>query len=234
MAGFYFSNSGRFDAFEKFMIEQYAKRPNEKDDSLFRALIDERLWTKSILLNEISSMFHEMQSSKDTTIQNLFLNWVQQKKNLQQFYQLSKGEIEKNQIDLHYEQIYLNELEKKLARTYPSFSKPKEYLNFETLKKKLNKNELAVEIIRNDIWENDSVSKATYAAVLVGKDYSAPKIVVFDSTSFFDTVFIERYKFNIHSNKTDLLSYNRYFKPLEKYLNGLLKSISHLMVFISK
>jgi CHAT domain-containing protein/tetratricopeptide (TPR) repeat protein len=221
-ASFYLSNSGRFETFETFVVDQFRKRPNEKDDSLLRALIDERLWTKSILLNESSSMYHEMQSSKDTSVQSLFANWVQQKKNLQQFYQLSKGEIETNQIDLDNERNYLNELEKQLTKT-SSFSKPKEYLNFETLKKKLNKNELAVEIIRNYVGENDSLAMVTYAALLVGKDYSAPKIAVFDSTSFFDTVFIERYKFNIHSNKTDLLSYNRYFKPLEKYLNGVTK-----------
>ncbi len=220
---FYYNNSNRFESFEKFVVEQYTKRPNEKDDSLFKALIDERLWTKSILLNEASSMYREMQSSKDTTVQNLFFNWVQQKKNLQQYYQLSKEEIKINEIDLLNEENTLNSLEKMLTQASTAFSKPKEYLNFETLKKKLNKSELAIEIIKNSIWENDSTSKITYAAVLVGKDYSAPKMVVFDSTSFFDTVFIERYKFNIHSNKTDLLSYNRYFKPLEKYLNGITK-----------
>jgi len=220
---FYNNNAGKFQTFERFVIDKFANRLGEKDDSLLKALIDERLWTKSILLNESSAMYHEMQSNKDTTVQNLFSSWVQQKKNLQQYYQLSKGEIETNQIDLDNERNYLNELEKKLTQTSASFSKPKDYLIFETLKKKLNKGELAVEIIRNSIWENDTVGKVTYAAVLVGKDYSAPKIVVFDSTSFFDTVFIERYKFNIHSNKTDLLSYNRYFKPLEKYLNGVTK-----------
>lgn len=222
-AYFYSANSNRFETFERFVIDQYARRPNEKDDSLYKALIDERLWTKSILLNEASSMYREMQMTKDTAAHRLFVNWLEQKKNMQQIYQLSKSEIEANNIDMEFQYSYLNELEKKLTQTSPEFAKKKDYLTFETLKKKLNKNELAIEIIRNSIWENDTVGKVSYSAVLVGKDYSAPKIVVFDSTSFFDTVFIERYKFNIHSNKTDLLSYNRYFKPLEKHLNGVTK-----------
>ena len=222
-AYFYSANSNRFETFERFVIDQYARRPNDKDDSLYKALIDERLWTKSILLNEASSMYREMQMTKDTAVHRLFVNWLEQKKTMQQIYQLSKSEIEANNIDMEFQYSYLNELEKKLTQTSPEFAKKKDYLTFETLKKKLNKNELAIEIIRNSIWENDTVGKVSYSAVLVGKDYSAPKIVVFDSTSFFDTVFIERYKFNIHSNKTDLLSYNRYFKPLEKYLNGITK-----------
>lgn len=222
-AAFYYSNSNRFETFEKFVIDQYNRRPNDKDDSLYRALIDERLWTKSILLNEATSMYRGMQMSKDTAVQKLFLNWMEQKKNMQQMYQLSKSELEANNINLEFQYSYLNELEKKLTQASPEFAKKKDYLTFETLKKKLNKNELAIEIIRNTILENDSIEKVSYAAVLIGKDYSAPKIVVFDSTSYFDTIFIECYKFNIHSNKTDLLSYNRYFKPLEKYLNGVTK-----------
>jgi CHAT domain-containing protein len=219
---FYLANSPRYANFENFVIRRFTNTKNEKDDSLLKAFIDERLWSKSLLLNESSALHKSMMGSGDTNVRNLFSKWFEQKKNLHQFYQFSRTELETNKIDMPAEEDYLNMLEKELTKASREFSQQKEYLNFETLKNKLSKSELAIEIVRNEWAEyNDTVLKVTYSALIIGKDYAAPKLVVLDSSAFFDTLFIDRYKFNIHSKITDRVSYNRFFKPFEKYLGGI-------------
>ncbi|HEY1038610.1 MAG TPA: CHAT domain-containing tetratricopeptide repeat protein [Bacteroidia bacterium] len=221
-AAFYISNSDRFETFETFVVDHFRKFPNEKDDSLLKAFIDERLWTKSILLSESNSLHKTMTESKDTAVVSLYNKWFEQKKYLHQLYQFSKPELEQNNINVADEESYLNNLEKSLTQSSGIFAKQKDFLTFESLKGKLAKNELAVEIVRDVIYV-DTVPVVSYAALLVGKDYKAPQLVIFDSTAFFDTLFLDKYKFNIHANKTDRLSYNRFFKPLEKQLNGITK-----------
>jgi hypothetical protein len=36
-----------------------------------------------------------------------------------------------------------------------------------------------------------------------------------------DSLFVEKYKFNIHSNKTDRLSYNRFYGKIANELKGI-------------
>jgi CHAT domain-containing protein len=220
---FYYANSPRYADFENFVVKRFTNTKNERDDSLLKAFIDERLWSKSLLLNESSALHKSMLNSKDTTIRSLFSKWFEQKKNLHQLYQFSKTELEENKIDMDAEQSYLNEIEKELSKASKQFSQQKEYLNFETLKNKLSKSELAIEIVRNEPELNDSVSTVSYSALIVGKDYAAPKLVVLDSAAFFDTLFVDKYKFNIHARSTDRVSYNRFFKAFEKYLGGINK-----------
>ncbi|MDP2388291.1 MAG: CHAT domain-containing protein [Bacteroidota bacterium] len=220
---FYTTNSGKFETFERFVIKKIIEKPDTKDDSLLKALVDERLWSKSLLLNESSAMFKNINNTADTTIRSLFELWYNQKKSLHQLYQFSKEELSTNKIDINEEENYLNDIEKKLSVSSAQFTKAKEFLNFETLKKKLNKSELAVEIIRNEISDNDSAITITYSALIIGKDFTAPKLVVFDSSAFFDTLFLDKYKFNIQAKTTDRISYNRFFRPLEKYLRGAAK-----------
>lgn len=222
-SNFYLKNSWVFSNFESFVIRTILKNSKLNDDTLLTFLINERLWTKSILLNESSGLLKEIANNKDTTIVNLYYKWIEQKKYLQVLYQLSNAERDSNKIDLGYETAVLTSIEKGLMQGCKEFTNIKRNISFKEVKSKLQKNERAIEMIKTSILINDSILKDVYAAIIIGADFKVPKVIVLDSSDCFDSLFIERYKFNIHSNKTDLLSYNRYFKPLEKYLNGVTK-----------
>lgn len=215
---FYYSLSNRFEVFYAFVMN-HAKDPIfAKDDSLYQTLFNVRMLDKSLLLNESNMLFKSVTNSKDTIIQKTFIQWLEQKKYLQDLYKYSQAELVKNNIDLDSEEAYKNTLEKQLNESSASFKQATtEVDHFVQLKKQLTKNDIAIEIIRTALYIDDKSYQITYGALLVSKEYAMPKLITLDSCHFFDTLFIEQYKNNIQSQTQDLLSYDRFYKPLEKY-----------------
>jgi CHAT domain-containing protein len=92
---------------------------------------------------------------------------------------------------------------------------------FAELRSKLRKSDLAVEIIRTAVYEDHGKARVNYAALLIGKEYTAPKLIPLDSCAFFDTLFISHYKRSIEDTLKDVLSYSRFFKALSPYSRGI-------------
>lgn len=218
---FYYVLSNRFETFYHFVI-QLSGQTGFKNDSLMKTLLDVRLLDKSLLLNESRAITASMASSADTAVQHNFREWLQQKKYLQELYKYSLAELNENNIDLEKEEAYKNRLEKQLSTSSSAFRKARETKHaFAQLKYKLKKTELAVEIIRTALYDEQGKASVNYAALLIGKEYVAPKLIPLDSCAYFDTLFINQYKRAMADTLTDRLSYQRFYKALEKYTAGI-------------
>lgn len=216
---FYYILSNRFETFYSFVIGLPDKF---KTDSILKTLLNVRLLDKSLLLSESRSTNKAIMASSDTTVQRLFTDWLQQKKYLQELYKYSLTELAQNNIDLEHEEAIKNTLEKELSSASAIFKKANTATDaFSGIKKSLTKKDLAIEIIRTAIFNDDGTSHINYAALLIGKDYTAPKLITLDSCAFFDTLFIDHYKQAIEDTLTDRLSYNRFYKAFEKYTSGI-------------
>ncbi len=219
---FYYVLSDRFEVFYAFVIDLVKKDPAFKNDSLFKTLLNVRLLDKSLLLDESRNINKVILASNDTVIKNMFSDWLQQKKYLQELYKYSANELAQNKVDLEAEEAWKNTLEKQLNQSSAIFKKAHEATHpFAQIKNQLSQKDLAIEVIRTSLVGNDNKPQVNYAALLIGKNYAAPKLVTLDSCAFFDTLFIGHYKRSIEDTLKDKLSYNRFYKALEKYTTGI-------------
>ncbi len=218
---FYYVLSNRFETFYNYVIG-LSRQAGFRNDSLLKTLLNVRLVDKSLLLNEARAVNQTILHGGDTAVARVFNAWLQQKRYLQELYKYSLEELAQNNIDLDAEEALKNALEKQLSASSATFRKATAGKNtFEELRSKLQKNDLAVEIIRTAVYEDYGKARVNYAALLIGKAYTAPKLIPLDSCAFFDTLFINHYKRSIEDTLTDLLSYNRFFKALKPYSNGI-------------
>ncbi len=220
---FYYQFSARFETFYNFAFKHGKDKAFVNDDSLKLTLFNVRLTDKSMLLNESNQLYKNIQNNKDTTIQKTFTLWLEQKKYLQDLYKYSNDELTKNNIDLDSEEDYKNTLEKQLNQSVVAFKDVRTETNvFTQLTKQLKPNELAIEVIRTETTISDQKTQITYGALLIGKDYKTPKLITLDSCAYFDSLFVEHYKNAIQSQTQDLLSYNRFYKAIEKHTQGII------------
>ncbi len=218
---FYYVLSNRFETFYNYVIG-LSRQAGFRNDSLLKTLLNVRLVDKSLLLNEARAVNQTILNGADTAVSRVFNEWLQQKRYLQDLYKYSLAELAQNNIDLDAEEASKNSLEKQLSTMSATFRKATANKNnFAAIQSKLRKNDLAVEIIRTGVFDDHGKALVNYAALLIGKDYPAPKLIPLDSCAFFDTLFINHYKHSIEDTLRDLLSYNRFFKALKKYSNGI-------------
>lgn len=219
---FYYVISNRLENFYSFVIAHGNENDFAKDDSLFNALLDIRMLDKSLLLSENTNIYKTMINNQDTILKHTFNQWLEQKNYLHQLYKYSLKELSDNNIDLEKEEEAKNSLEKTLSEKSSMFKTTQNTSNyFVQLKNKLLKTELAIEIIKSEIITEDNKPKINYAALIISKSFSSPKLVALDSCNYFDSIFITHYKTSIENQINDQLSYNRFFKPFEKYVNGI-------------
>ncbi len=219
-AAFYETFADKFRMFIAFsnLYVFYHKKEDTKE--LRKAILEARLTEKSLLLSGAANFAKKINESKDTALVRLHNEYINQKKHLQQLYKFSLEDLKLNNIDLKAEQQMQADLEKKLAISSSDFKEMvATKIDFQGVKEKLNQGEIAIEIIRS----NSDFYGVVYSALVIGKNYTEPKLVFMDSTAYFDTLFVNEYKFNIHSKRKDTKSYNRYFSALESELKGVTK-----------
>lgn len=218
---FYYVLSNRFETFYNYVIG-LSRQAGFRNDSLLKTLLSVRLVDKSLLLNEARAVNQTIMNGGDTTVARAFNEWLRQKRYLQELYKYSLAELAQNNIDLDAEEHLKNSLEKQLSTMSAAFRKATTAKNtFAGIQAGLGKTDLAMEIIRTAVYDEQGKASVNYAALLVGKGYPAPKLVPLDSCAFFDTLFINHYKRSIEDTARDYLSYNRFFKALKKHMTGV-------------
>lgn len=217
---FYYVISNRFQTFYNFCLKHAHEKNFANDDSLKTTLFNVRSSDKSLLLNENHVLFKTLSQSNDTLIKNTFHKWLDAKKHLQELYKYSYEELSQNNLRLEDEEEYKNNLEKILNEKAAGFKETNTAKNdFVQIKNALRPNDLAIEIIRCETSSNNSRPDIKYGAMIVGKNYQSPQLIVLDSCNFFDSLFIEQYKTAIQWQNQDVLSYNRFYKVFEKHMN---------------
>lgn len=216
---FYYTISNRFQTFYSFCLSHSSDKNFINDDSLKTVLFNVRLSDKSLLLNENDLLFKKLSQNNDTAINNTFTKWLDTKKYLQDLYKYSYDELAQNNIHLDEVEEYKNNLEKSLNENVAGFKDIQlEKNDFLQIKHTLNANDIALEIIRCEIFDVNGRPNISYGAMIVAKDYKSPRVIVLDSCAFFDSLFVEQYKNAIQTQSNDLLSYNRFFKVFEKHI----------------
>lgn len=215
---FYRTMGDRFETFNTFLINYTKLFPKENNSELLTTCFNNQLFLKSILLNKSIATRNAILNSSDTLLINTYKKWQNTKQQLAEIYRNTDFEgAYETEAEL---QVKLNQLEEKIKQKTKTFDSEKTVL-LKDIQSKLQNNEAALTIIREDIAINDSTSKTEYIALIVKKDDPAPQLIRFETSGHFEKDYIEDYRNAIENKKDDKLSYNRFWKPIAEQLTGI-------------
>lgn len=213
---FYADIRWRFEAFNSFAIQRY-----EQNSAIAGVMYDNQLISKAILLNESNKWKKRILASGDVQLITQFADW-QQKKHLLGGYMRSSETSARNAIKT---------LEKEIARMEKALTSRSELFagnrsgkvpSWKEVQKTLGANEAAIEIVRFRLFDfelgNQFTDKVLYAALVILPKRKQPDLVLFEDGNDLESKYLVNYRNSTLFEKTDSISYLKYWKPLAEVL----------------
>ena len=207
----------------------FASENGKPNPALLKDAYDLHLKTKGILINSTRRTKNLILNSADSNLRRLYNEWLGLKSILAVYYASPLEDLEEDKIDLPALEQRANELERELSMKSSQFSS--EYnpadISFNDIRSKLNKDEIAVEIIRVFHYYGDKKGESEYFALVVKKDSLNPILVRIGKGSDLEKNFLSEYKKSIRNKFADKQSYINYWQPLESTID------KHKTIFVS-
>lgn len=217
---FYLTIGDRFESVNSFMIEYTRQFPNKNHSELLSTCFNNQLFIKSILLSQSIATRRTILNSKDTSLINMYNQWLSVKQTIAGIYRDS--EYEKNYWNEAELQVQSDKLEQKIKSKINLFKKNTD-CSYKAIQTKLADNEAALAILREDIKTSDTTSQTEYVALLIKKTSPNPELIRFNDANYFETLFIEQYQEAIDNKKEDQVSYQRFWEPIALKTTGINK-----------
>ncbi|MCS7077064.1 MAG: CHAT domain-containing protein [Bacteroidia bacterium] len=199
--------------FQCFVLKRYNDQP-----AITKEGYNLILQTKGLILNSTEKIKHRILQSNDSELQNLYLTWKSIKEKYIQSQSLSIEERKKRNI--HLDSLYqkANEIEKQLSMKSHDFADAFEHSppQWTQVQDELKDHQASIEITR--ITEKDSI----YYLVFVIKKRSAyPQLIILKNGDSLEKEYYINYKRSIVHKIYDGYSYDAYWTPILKALNGI-------------
>ncbi len=139
------------------------------DTSLSKQLYNTLINTKGFLLSNSSKIRNIIAASDDKSLKLAYKHWLETKENLNQAYQLSKEELEKEKVNIDSLKNRVNELERELSQKSSLFkeSNTAQTVTYESIQKQLKQGEAAIEIVELNEYKNGFTANGNYLALLL-------------------------------------------------------------------
>lgn len=217
---FYLTTQLRFVNFEMFCIQRQVKNP-----AILASLFNVKLVTKGLLFNASNKMRQRILSSKNATLIAQFNQWQSKKDFLSKVYQMTLAQKERSGLNEKVLEEEANRLEKELSLRSSLFTRANDntLLKWEDVRQKLKSKEVAIEMIRT-FEKNGETFRIIYVALIVtNQTVKYPDIVVLSNGQELDEKYSKFYRNAVKQKIRDERSYDQYWKPLTKHLNGVKK-----------
>ncbi|WP_258104465.1 CHAT domain-containing tetratricopeptide repeat protein [Marinoscillum sp. MHG1-6] len=196
----------------------------ERKEKYLENMYDFALATKGLLLNSSIKTRNAIINSGDTTLINMFENWVEKKEYLTNTLAQSEESLAANEVDVKGLKDEIAQLEKSLSEQSEDFARTYETVDYVwgDVKDVLKKNEAAVEIIRYREFDDDfNEDKVRYAALVVTSDTRRnPTLVLLENGAEMEHKAFNRLRNSIKFKIRDEESYKIFWKPIEEALDG--------------
>ena len=222
---FYKEISVEFEQFNTYALLRHTSNPQ-----VLNKMYDYQLATKALLLNASNKVRQRILNSRDTSLVNLYKQWLQQKEFLSKLYSLSKEEIESEHINIDSVNVLANELEKRLSNKSELFKNNNDTITrtWKNVQKRLKDGEAAIELIRfkkHDFRKSGGTTDSIfYAALIVTSDTKKnPEFVLMDDGNELETKYLNYYNNVVRFKIEDQNSYNEYWKKISEKIPGITK-----------
>ncbi len=214
---FYSQLKSDFDLFNAFAIQN---NHHELCNEMFRAVYDNQLFGKAILLNQISKLKEKILNGDDDRLIRLVDEWENQKAFLSSLYFQKRPRL--HMIEDTEQGIY--DLEKEITQRSNFLDDIRESVNWRDVVARLAKEEVAVEIIRvTDFRLGDGPTgkfsfgeNHRYLVLTLRNDSLFPEHTIINDGNSLEGTALNLYRNSIRYKLSDNESYNRYWRPISE------------------
>ncbi len=184
--------------------------------------------TKAILLSSSIKVRQSIMNSGNANLIAKYQEWLEKKELFTEAVGMSKEELEENEIDLEDLSEQVESLEKELGVLSSLFSKgsKKEIYDWKDVRKALEDDEAAIEIVRFRKYYKNFTDTVFYAAYIVHpKVKGEPEFVLLKNGADLESKYFKGYRNRVKFKLPDPLSYKMFWEPIEKKLSPEIKTV---------
>jgi CHAT domain-containing protein/Tfp pilus assembly protein PilF len=207
----------RFQRFYNYCLEASATNP-----AVVQTMYDYQMATKGLLLNSTNKIKKAIFASGNNELIRDYVAWLDKKETLARYYSLSKQDLTDQKIDLVALEREANDMERSLSQRSTDFSQgyAAEKLSFTQVVAALTDTEAAVEFICIRTYDKEFTTDSKYAALILTKGSTSPKLVVLDNGNQLETRYAKFYRNAIQQKSTDGYSYDQFWARMDPALAG--------------
>lgn len=207
----------RFQRFYNYCLEASVSNP-----TVVQTMYNYQMATKGLLLNSTNKIKKAIFASGNNDLIKDYVAWLDKKETLARYYSLSKEDLTNQKIDLPALEKEANDMERSLSQRSSEFSQgySAEKLSFTQVTSVLGDQEAAIEFIRIRSFDKDFTSDSKYAALILTKGATTPKLVVLDNGNQLETRYAKFYRNAIQQISADAYSYDQFWARLDPALAG--------------
>ena len=215
-------------AFEQFNSFLFARSRDE--EPLLGLMYDYQLATKGLLLYATNKVRESIVNSGDTTLLNKYFDWIDQKEQLSKLYSSTDQDLDTRNAKIDSLTALANALEKDLSEASDAFAGTytQGRKTWQDVRNQLKVGEAAIEIIRFKSYKpekgGDYTDEVYYAAlILKAGEMNQPELVVLRNGAQMESRFLANYRNAIKFQVNEDYSYNLFWKPISRKLEGIEK-----------
>ncbi|MEM1135905.1 MAG: CHAT domain-containing tetratricopeptide repeat protein [Bacteroidota bacterium] len=206
-----------FEFFNNLSIARAAKNKNKK---LLAAVYNNTMSTKSLLLSSSIKVRNQILNSNDSSLISSYKEWTVKKETLTKVLAMGNEQLKEANIDPKKLEKEIEEVEKELSNRSKIFDQTAHHQqnNWKEVKKSLQKDEVAIELIRYRHFNQSFTDSIVYAALIVKPDKRKPELVLLPKGNLLESNYLRYYRYCIIYNIEDENSYHYYWKPIHDRL----------------
>lgn len=179
-----------------------------------------QLLTKALLLSSSIKIRQRIMNSEDEDLKNAYNTWVQTKEKLTNALSMSTQQLADNGIDPNALSKEVENLEKTLSARSELFSEGFESkrITYENVQKSLDKNDVAIEMLRFRHFDHTFTDSVVYVALYVKNDNQRPKAIVMPYGNKLESRYFRYYRNCMTGKIEDAYSYKVFWEPIQKQI----------------
>ena len=207
----------RFQRFFNYCLDAQATNSTIVND-----MFNYQIATKALLLNSTNKIKQSILNSGNADLIKDYTAWLDKKETLARYYSLSKNELNEQKIDLAALEQEANTMERSLSQKSSDFAQgySSERITFDKIASLLTDTEAVVELIRIRVFDKSFTNDSKYAALILAKNSSEPKLIVLDNGNQLETRYAKFYRNAIQQKMADQYSYDQFWARIEPALAG--------------
>lgn len=179
---------------------------------------DYQLLTKALLLSSSIKIRERILNSTDENLKASYSLWIEKKEFLTNALSMSTQQLADNGIDLNALNGEVEKLEKDISQKSELFSQSfdDKKIKYTDVQKSIEKNEVAIEMVRYRHFNHTFTDSVVYVALYVKNDNARPKVILLPEGHRMETRYFSYYRNSIVGKIPDQFSYKVFWEPIQK------------------
>lgn len=194
----------------------------DKYPELIKSLLDFRLKTKALLLNNLSKIRQQIHELNDPALNEAFTDLKLKRETISKLLSFNTDEYPDALEEATVLKVSADQLEKEISlKVSGSFSGNPAISSWKNIQKLLAPGEAAVEIFQSYLVYDNNQGKGTHYTYMIIKSSGNPVAVSIDRPIIWEKEVMQLYRSGIEGRKNDPDLYRRLWKPVDEKLTGI-------------